>query len=241
MGIERTTSRLKCFKKMPAAVAINNINKRYRAKSELGKCLLAILDSSFAILDSRFSARPLSSLYCQGRMLAQLPNYDKNFLSAFSTVSFQCGSLSSYMYLYMWMWAYIWECVCVRLCVRVCASMCACEKSIRMYQYLCERLGLILIFKVSTHIHTQTLIYTHKQKYSRTRTRTHSHMCVCDWYVCWQPSLQLCVNIGIICTNAFQFKARFAEFIAYFQAPRSRKCWKHWKTVVVVGFALTVN
>lgn len=41
---------------MPTAVAINNINKRYRAKSELGKCLLAILDSSFPILDPQFPA-----------------------------------------------------------------------------------------------------------------------------------------------------------------------------------------
>lgn len=62
----------------------------------------------------------------------------------------------------------------VRVCVRagICVPVCVREKSIRMYQYLCECPGLILIFKVFRHTHNT---HTHKHNTYTHNTYTHSH------------------------------------------------------------------
>lgn len=78
---------------------------------------------------------------------------------------------------------YVYVCACVR--AGMCVPVCVCEKSIRMYQYLCECLGLILIFKVFRHSqHT----HSHTHPYMNLLPHTLTLYTACK-YVCAAPGI----------------------------------------------------
>lgn len=88
-------------------------------------------------------------------------------------------------------------------CVRVC--VCLYVKSIRMYQYLCERLELILISNVFSKHSTPTHPHTHPFTRSPTHTHPHSYINLMRSHA-ERHFGKLFANLLFICPNAFQFQ-----------------------------------